>query len=41
MISRSGRERMSIANFFDPDCKALVDPRALGMSEADCICEPA
>ena len=31
---------MSIATFYDPDCKALVDPRALGASGADCICEP-
>jgi isopenicillin N synthase-like dioxygenase len=40
VINRSGRERMSIATFYDPDYKALVDPRALGTPEAECRYEP-
>ena len=40
VINRSGRERFSIATFYDPDFKALVDPRQLGVSAADCKYEP-
>ena len=40
VINRSGRERMSIATFYDPDYKALVDPRALGTPKAECRYEP-
>ena len=40
VINRSGNERMSIATFYDPDYKAVVDPRALGTAEADCRYEP-
>ncbi len=40
VINRSGRERMSIATFYDPDYKALVDPRALGTPDADCRYDP-
>ncbi len=29
--NRSGRERLSIATFYDPDYSALVDPRELGL----------
>jgi isopenicillin N synthase-like dioxygenase len=40
VINRSGRERMSIATFYDPDYKAVVDPRALGTPDAECRYEP-
>ncbi|MEZ5854469.1 MAG: 2-oxoglutarate and iron-dependent oxygenase domain-containing protein [Hyphomicrobiaceae bacterium] len=40
VINRSGHERFSIATFYDPDFKAVVDPRQLGVSEADCHYEP-
>lgn len=40
VINRSGRERLSIATFHDPDFKAVVDPRDLGTPEADCRYEP-
>jgi isopenicillin N synthase-like dioxygenase len=40
VINRSGQERLSIATFYDPDYKALVDPRALGTPEADCRYAP-
>ena len=30
VLNRSGRERFSIATFYDPDYKAVVDPRMLG-----------
>ena len=40
VINRSDRERFSIATFYDPDFKALVDPRQLGVSAADCKYEP-
>jgi isopenicillin N synthase-like dioxygenase len=33
VINRSGRERFSIATFYDPDFAALVDPRDLGATE--------
>lgn len=41
VVNRSGGERYSIATFYDPDFKALVDPRQLGVSEADCRYAPA
>jgi isopenicillin N synthase-like dioxygenase len=40
VVNRSGRERLSIATFHDPDYKALVDPRDLGASAAGCKYEP-
>ena len=40
VVNRSGRERYSIATFYDPDFKASVDPRALGMPEAECRYAP-
>ncbi len=40
VINASGRERFSIATFYDPDFKAVVDPRQLGVSAADCRYEP-
>ncbi|MBN9508503.1 MAG: isopenicillin N synthase family oxygenase [Alphaproteobacteria bacterium] len=40
VVNRSGRERFSIATFYDPDFKAVVDPRALGVAEADCRYPP-
>lgn len=40
VINRSGRERFSIATFYDPDFKAVVDPRQLGVAQADCRYEP-
>jgi isopenicillin N synthase-like dioxygenase len=40
VVNRSGRERMSIATFYDPDYKALVDPRALATPDAECRYEP-
>jgi isopenicillin N synthase-like dioxygenase len=40
VVNRSGRERFSIATFYDPDFKALVDPRQLGVSEAACHYPP-
>jgi len=32
----SGRERFSIATFYDPDYTATVDPRMLGIPDAEC-----
>lgn len=40
VVNTSGRERFSIATFFDPDFKAVVDPRDLGVSTADSKFEP-
>jgi len=40
VINRSGHERLSIATFYDPDYKAVVDPRALGTPEAECRYAP-
>jgi isopenicillin N synthase-like dioxygenase len=40
VINRSGRERLSIATFHDPDYKAMVDPRDLGTPQAECRYEP-
>jgi isopenicillin N synthase-like dioxygenase len=40
VVNRSGRERLSIATFHDPDYKALVDPRELGTPESECRYEP-
>jgi len=34
VTNRSGRERLSIATFYDPDFTAPVDPAALGLAEA-------
>jgi isopenicillin N synthase-like dioxygenase len=40
VINRSGRERLSIATFHDPDYKAVVDPRDLGTPDGECRYEP-
>lgn len=40
VINRSGRERLSIATFHDPDYKAVVDPRELGTPDGDCRYAP-
>lgn len=40
VINSSGRERLSIATFHDPDYKAMVDPRDLGTPDAECLYEP-
>jgi isopenicillin N synthase-like dioxygenase len=40
VINRSGRERLSIATFHDPDYQAVVDPRDLGTPEAECRYAP-
>ncbi|HWK46638.1 MAG TPA: 2-oxoglutarate and iron-dependent oxygenase domain-containing protein [Stellaceae bacterium] len=40
VVNRSGRERFSIATFYDPDYQALIDPRALGTPESECRYEP-
>ncbi len=36
VVNRSGRERLSIATFHDPDYKAVVDPRDLGTPDGEC-----
>ncbi len=33
VVNRSGRDRYSVATFYDPDFKAVVDPRAFGASD--------
>jgi len=40
VVNRSGRERMSIATFHDPDFGALIDPRELGTPEGEARYEP-
>ncbi|WP_426959782.1 isopenicillin N synthase family dioxygenase [Muricoccus radiodurans] len=35
VVNRSGRERMSIATFHDPDFSAVLDPRELGTPDAE------
>jgi isopenicillin N synthase-like dioxygenase len=40
VVNRSGRERLSIATFHDPDYRAVVDPRDLGTPEAACRYPP-
>jgi isopenicillin N synthase-like dioxygenase len=40
VVNRSGRERFSIATFYDPDYTANVDPRAFGISAAESHYEP-
>lgn len=40
VLNKSGRERFSIATFYDPDFKAVVDPRQLGVPQAQCKHEP-
>ena len=40
VINRSGAERYSIATFYDPDFAAIVDPRQLGATAAECRYEP-
>ena len=33
VVNRSGHGRISIATFHDPDFAAVIDPRALGVTE--------
>ena len=40
VINRSGRARYSIPVFFDPHTDMVVDPRDLGVAEADCLYPP-
>lgn len=40
VVNRSGRERFSIATFYDPDFSAVVDPREFGTPAAECKYEP-
>jgi isopenicillin N synthase-like dioxygenase len=40
VINRSGQERFSIATFYDPSFKAIVDPRDLGTPAEECRYEP-
>ncbi|SHJ17051.1 Isopenicillin N synthase [Roseomonas rosea] len=40
VVNRSGRERMSIATFHDPDFGALIDPRDLGTPAGEARYEP-
>ena len=40
VVNKSGRERFSIATFYDPDFKAVVDPRQLGVADGACLFEP-
>lgn len=40
VVNRSGRERFSIATFYDPDFKAVVDPSQLGVPSSQCRYEP-
>lgn len=40
VVNRSGHERFSIATFYDPDFKAPVDPRMLGVPDAECHYPP-
>jgi isopenicillin N synthase-like dioxygenase len=35
VTNRSGRERLSIATFYDPDFTAMVDPSDLGLAEGE------
>ncbi|WP_245214282.1 isopenicillin N synthase family dioxygenase [Pararoseomonas indoligenes] len=40
VVNRSGRERISIATFHDPDFGAVIDPRELGTPEDEARYEP-
>jgi isopenicillin N synthase-like dioxygenase len=40
VVNRSGRERMSIATFHDPDFGAMIDPRELGTPAGEARYEP-
>ena len=40
VVNRSGRERFSIATFYDPDYRASVDPRAFGVPDRACHYDP-
>ena len=40
VVNRSGRERYSMATFFDPDFSALADPREFGVENDAALFEP-
>lgn len=40
VINSSGRERYSIATFYDPNFDAVVDPRDLGVPDSECRYPP-
>jgi isopenicillin N synthase-like dioxygenase len=40
VVNRSGKERYSMATFFDPDFSALADPRAFGVSDEASLFPP-
>ncbi len=40
MLNKSGRERFSIATFYDPDYTAMVDPIMLGTPPAESHYQP-
>lgn len=40
VVNASGRERLSIATFYDPDFGAMIDPRDLGTPAAEARYEP-
>ena len=40
VVNRSGRERYSMATFFDPDFNALADPREFGIAAGEALFEP-
>jgi isopenicillin N synthase-like dioxygenase len=40
VVNRSGRERYSMATFFDPDFSALADPREFGIGSKEALFEP-
>jgi isopenicillin N synthase-like dioxygenase len=40
VVNRSGRERFSIASFYDPSYKSIVDPRDFGVSDDEARYEP-
>ncbi len=40
VLNKSGRERFSIATFYDPDYMAMVDPKMLGVTGAESHYDP-
>ncbi|WP_145912886.1 2OG-Fe(II) oxygenase family protein, partial [Acetobacter tropicalis] len=35
VLNKSGKERFSIATFYDPDFDAVIDPRDLGLPDTE------